>query len=182
MLMLLTILLPSILVAVGTIILVQGTSEYQIPVSESGEYIEGSHLIHVRGLIDYQVYIPGSTGPQFAVTGSANVSNNSINTNGMLYNPRSRALVAQYRSSLIYLSATKYSAISYATLLYIMGGVIGLAGTAVILYKPQPEKGVYAWMALIPLLLAITNILLAVMLSKMTGVTAPVPGGRQGPM
>ncbi len=182
MLMLLALILPSIFIVAGTTILVQGTGEYRIPVSESGRYVEGSHLIHVRGLIDYQVYIPGSTGPQFAVAGSANISNNSIEAGGTLYNPRSRALAVQYRSSLVYLSATRYDAISYAMLCYIIGSVIGLAGAAVILYKSQPEKGVYAWMALVPLLLGITSILLAVMLSKMTGITAPVPGGGgQGP-
>jgi len=180
--MLIALLLPSILVATGTALLVQGTNEYRIPVSESGRYVEGSHLIHVRGLIDYQVYIPGSAGPQVAVVGSANVSNTSIEASGALYNPRSRALAVQYRSSLVYLSATRYDAISTAMLFYIIGGIVGLAGAAAILYKSKPEKGVYAWMALIPLLLGITSILLAVMLSKMTGITAPVPGGGQGPV
>ncbi len=181
-LMLLTLLLPSIFVAIGTAILVQGTDEYHIPVSESGRYVEGTRLIHVRGLIDYQVYIPGSTGPQFAVVGSANISNNSVKAEGSLYNPRSRALAVQYRSSLVYLSATRYDSISYAMLFYIIGGIIGLAGAAVVLYKSQPEKGVYAWMSLIPLLLGITSILLAVMLSKMTGITTPLAGGGQGPV
>ncbi len=181
-LILLAILLPSVFVAAGTAILVQGTDEYHIPISESGRYVEGTHLIHVRGLIDYQVYIPGSTGPQFAVVGSANVSNNSIEAKGSLYHPRSHALAVQYRSSLVYLSATRYDSISYAMLFYIIGGVVGLAGAAVVLYKSQPEKGVYAWMSLIPLLIGITSILLAVMLSKMTGITTPVSGGGQGPV
>ena len=181
--MLVAILLPAILVATGTAILVQGTDEYRIPVTENGRYVEGAHLIHVRGLIDYQVYIPGSTGPTFAVTGTANVSGSNITASGSLYNPSSRALAVQYRSNLVYVSATRYNALSLAMLFYIIGGIIGLAGAGVILYKANPEKGVYAWMTLIPLLLGITSILLAVMLAKMTGLTTPViGGGGQGPV
>ncbi len=181
-LMLVAILLPAILVATGAALLAQGTDEYRIPVTENGRYVEGTHLIHVRGLIDYQVYIPGSTGPTFAVTGTANVSGNKVTAGGSLYNPRSRALAVQYRSSLVYISATRYDALSLAMLFYIIGGIVGLAGAGILLYKANPEKGVYAWMALIPLLLGVTSILLAVMLAKMTGITAPVMGGGQSPV
>ncbi len=181
-LMLIAILLPAILVTTGTALLVQGTNEYHIPITKNGKYVEGTHIIHVRGLIDYQVYIPGSTGPTFAVAGTANVSDKNITAKGSLYNPRSRALAVQYRSSLVYVSATSYNALSLAMLFYIIGGIVGLAGAGVILYKADPEKGIYVWMTLIPLLLGITNILLAVMLSKMIGLATPAIGGGQGPV
>ena len=175
-LVLASILVPMILVTVATIILVQGTYEYRLPLAKTGRYTEDKSLIHVRGLIDLTIYVPGYKNPVYNIRGRVNTSNTSSTVAGELVNPRSGAIVASFRGSYVYVSATTYSSISIASLLYIIGVFAGIAGTAILVYK---GRGLEVYLALIPLMTAIISFALALLLAKITGsiIVSPTGGG-----
>lgn len=179
LMILLSVLIPMVLVTVGTVVLVAGTGEYRLPLVKTGRYTEDRHIIHVRGLIDMVIYTPGFRGPVYGVRGRANISLNTARgtASGEAYNPRSGATALSYHADLVYLSATSYQAISTSSLLYILGLFAGIAGTAVIVYKGEGEE---VYLALLPLMAAIMGFALALLLARMTGTIIPVGGGGGG--
>lgn len=179
LMIILSVLIPMILVTMGTVILVAETGEYRIPLIETGRYTEDKHVIHIRGLIDMTIYAPGFRGPVYGIKGKANVSLNTTTgtARGEAYNPRSGATVLSYHASFVYVSATSYRAISISSLLYILGLFTGITGTALIVYKGEGEE---VYLALLPLMAAIMGFALALLLARMTGTMIPTGGGGGG--
>ncbi len=175
-LILASILIPMILVTAATVILVQGTYEYRLPLTKTGRYTEDKSLIHVRGLIDLTVYVPGYKNPVYNIKGRVNASNTSGTVAGEAVNPRSGAVVAAFKGSYVYVSATTYSSISIASLLYIIGVFAGIAGTAILVYK---GRGFEVYLALLPLMAAIISFALVLLLARITGsiMVSPTGGG-----
>jgi len=174
-----SVLMPMLLVTIATVIIAAGTNEYRIPVTADGRYIEDKNLIHIRGLIDMNIYLPGYRSPVYSIQGEANISITTLTgtARGKALNPTSGATILTFSSSFMYVSATSYWSISIASLLYILGIFAGIAGAGVIIYK---GKGIEVYLALIPLMIAIMSFALALLLTKMIGGMIPISGGRGG--
>lgn len=179
LLIILSVLVPMLLVTIATVIIVAGTNEYRIPVTVDGHYIEDKNLIHIRGLIDINIYLPGYRSPVYSIQGKANTSITALTgtAQGRALNPRSGATILTFSSSFMYVSATSYWSISIASLLYILGIFAGIAGAGVIIYK---GKGVEVYLALIPLMITIMSFALALLLARMTGSIVAIGGGGEG--
>ena len=170
------VLAPMLLVTVATVILVAETNEYRIPVTVDGRYVEDKNLIHIRGLIYMNIYLPGYRNPIYSIQGEANISITSLNgtVRGKALNPMSGATILTFNGSFVYVSATSYWSISIASLLYILGVFTSIAGAGVIIHK---GKGIEVYLALIPLMIAIMSFALALLLAKMTGSIILISGG-----
>jgi len=179
LLIILSVLVPMLLVTIATVIIVAGTNEYRIPVTVDGHYVEDKNLIHIRGLIDMNIYLPGYRSSIYSIQGEANTSIATLTgtAQGKALNPRSGATILSFSSSFVYVSATSYWSISIAGLLYILGIFAGIAGAGAIIYK---GKDIEVYLALIPLMIAIMSFALALLLAKMTGSIMPIGGGGGG--